>query len=405
MQKLSMQEKIVVIDDELAVLELCRIILESRGYEVRVASSGDEGLRLIESFKPALILLDYMMPGMDGMEVLRKVKTTYKDIYVVMFTGKGSEPVAVEVMKAGASDYILKPFNNKDLFDRIENVLHIRRIEMVNRRLKQEREELQHEIQLWNRELEFRVRKKTRELRQANREVIQAEKLVTVGQLAAGMAHEIRNPLNSIALTAQLLQSECDEETDQTALGYAQSILFEVERIDTILRKLLGASKHKSCGESGLVCLQSCIESALELFREQIKHQKVNLDLNLHPAPVYIMSMEGEVEQIFTNLISNALHEMPNSGTLSIDLEVEQGIALVHVGDTGSGIPEDNLVKIFDPFYTTKSAGTGFGLSVVLRVVKSCNGNIRVESEPGRGANFYMKFPLPHECAADMDMK
>ncbi|MFN2257996.1 MAG: response regulator [Desulfuromonadaceae bacterium] len=401
-----MPEKIVVIDDERAVLELCQIILGSKGYEVRTASSGREGLQLVEEFRPALILLDYMMPGMDGMDVLREVKNTFEDVYVVMFTGKGSESVAVDVMKAGASDYILKPFNNKDLFDRIGNVLHIRHIEIVNRRLKQEREELQHEIQLWNRELEFRVREKTRELEQANREVIQAEKLVTVGHLAAGMAHEIRNPLNSIALTAQLLKSECDERTGESTLKYAQSILFEVERIDTILRKLLSASKQKPRAESRRVSLRSCIESVLELFREQIKHQKVTLDLNLHPSPVYIAAREEEVEQIFTNLIGNALHEMPNSGTLSIDLKIESDKALVHVGDTGSGIHEDNLVKIFDPFYTTKSNGTGFGLSVVLRVVKSCNGNIWVQSEPSNGADFYMEFPLLQVSApADMGVE
>lgn len=389
-----MPEKIVVIDDERAVLQLCQIILGSKGYEVMTASSGSEGLKLIEEFRPALILLDYMMPGMDGMEVLRTVKTTYEDIYVVMFTGKGSEPLAVEVMKAGASDYILKPFNNKDLFDRIGKVLHIRHIEMVNRRLKQEHEELQHEIQLWNRELEHRVREKTRELEQANREVIQAEKLITVGHLAAGMAHEIRNPLNSIALTAQLLQSECAEETDETAFGYAKSILSEVERVDIILRKLLSASKQKPRGEPRKVCLHDCIGAALELFQEQIKHQGVTLDINLHRSLVYIAAREDDVEQIFTNLIGNALHEMQNSGTLSIDLEVESDKALVHIGDTGSGIPEDSLVKIFDPFYTTKSNGTGFGLSIVLRVVKSCNGSIRVESELGKGADFYMEFPL-----------
>jgi signal transduction histidine kinase len=389
-----MPEKILVIDDERAVLELCQIILTSRGYEVRTASSGREGLQLIEKFQPALILLDYMMPGMDGMEVIKEVKTRWEDVYVVMFTGKGSESVAVEVMKAGASDYILKPFNNKDLFDRIENVLHIRHIEMVNRRLRLEREELQHEIQLWNRELEFRVQEKTRELEQANREMIQAEKLATVGHLAAGMAHEIRNPLNSIALTAQLLQSECSECNHSNVPEYARSILTEVERVDSILRKLLSASKQKSWGEPRQVCLHASIENALELFHEQIRRQKVSLDLDLHPAPVLIGGRSEEVEQIFTNLIANALHEMPAGGTLSIDLSVENEKARVHVGDTGSGICADNLVKIFDPFYTTKSNGTGFGLSVVLRVVKSCNGNIRVESEAGKGANFYMDFPL-----------
>ena len=387
-----MAKTIVVIDDERAVLELCQIILSTRGYDVRTASTGAEGLQLVEDLRPAMVLLDYMMPGMDGMEVLRRVRKNYEDVYVVMFTGKGSESVAVDVMKAGASDYILKPFNNKDLFERIENVLHIRQIEMVNRRLEREREELQQEIQLWNRELELRVQEKTRELEQANREMIQAEKLATVGHLSAGMAHEIRNPLNSIALTAQLLLVEA--EADSELYGYAKTIVHEVDRIDTILLKLLNASKQKIVAENNQVCVQSCIDSALELFSEQIRRQNIRVKLDIDPTPVYIAGGTDEVGQVFTNLIGNALYEMKDSGILGVELKVAADKVLVHVSDTGKGIPEENLVKIFDPFFTTKINGTGFGLSVVLRIVKSCNGNIWVESEEGKGADFYLEFPL-----------
>ncbi|MDY0211491.1 MAG: response regulator [Desulfuromonadaceae bacterium] len=387
-----MLKKLLVVDDERSVLELCQTILSSKGYSVKTANSGEEGLRLIAEFKPALVLLDYMMPKVDGMQVLKKIKSIYTDVYVIIFTGKGSETVAVEVMKAGASDYISKPFKSKDLFERIENVLHVRHVEMVNMRLRQEREELQQEIQLWNKKLELRVQEKGRELEQANREMVQAEKLATVGHLAAGMAHEIRNPLNSIALTAQLLQSEGEHDVDVQA--YAKNILVEVERVDTILRKLLNASAQKSNMGTSRICLCSCIDKILEMFSEQIKRQNVKLNLNIQPNSVYIMAGAEEIEQVFTNLIGNALFEMKNSGTLSIDFRVEDNRALVHVGDTGKGIPAGNLVKIFDPFFTTRSSGTGFGLSVVLRVVKSCNGNIRVESEPGRGADFYLEFPL-----------
>lgn len=387
-----MSKELLVIDDERCVLELCQIILANKGYTVRTANSGAEGLCLIAKHRPALVLLDYMMPEMDGMQVLKQIRKTYADVYVVIFTGKGSEAVAVEVMKAGASDYISKPFKSKDLLERIENVLHVRHIEMVNKRLRREREELQHEIQLWNKELELRVQQKGRELEQANREMIQAEKLATVGHLVAGMAHEIRNPLNSIALTAQLLQSECRHDVNVQA--YAKGILTQVERVDTILRKLLSTRKQKKRREASKVCLCSCIDKALELFREQIKCQNVKLNMNIQRTPVYIAAEVEEIEQIFTNLIGNALFEMKNSGTLSIDFRVEDDRVLVHVGDTGAGIQEDNLVKIFDPFFTTKKEGTGFGLSVVLRVVKSCNGNIWVESEPGRGTDFYLEFPL-----------
>ena len=202
---------ILIIDDEESILNLVGIILESRGYAVARASDALQGMTLVASLKPELVVLDYMMPGMDGMEALTRIKTGFPDTYVIMFTGKGNEQIAVELMKAGASDYILKPFNNQNLIERVENVLKIRDVEVKNRALILEREQLLHEIKSWNEELEQRIRKESEALQKAHAEVVQSQKLATLGYLAAGMAHEIRNPLNSISLFVQLIKEGVED--------------------------------------------------------------------------------------------------------------------------------------------------------------------------------------------------
>ncbi len=385
-----MGEKILIVDDERVILDLTSMILRSRGYQVVTAENGLEGLEEIRRASPPLVLLDYMMPGMDGLTTLRKVREEFPDTYVIMFTGKGSEEIAVELMKAGASDYILKPFNNQDLVDRIENVLRIRRIELSNRDLREERELLLRQIEGWNQELERRVAETTRELEQAHSEVLQAEKLGTLGHLSAGMAHEVRNPLNSIGLFAQILKSAL--EGDEEKQGWLDKILKEIERIDGILIKLLNASKRPRY-ELSQVSIAAVIDGVLETFQDQIAARGIEVKRDYVALPPPLEADQGEIEQIFSNLFANSLYEMEQGGTLTIRLDRDERGILLEVADTGSGIPEENLRKIFDPFFTTKPRGTGFGLSVVLRIVKSYGGKISVKSEIGRGSVFHIEIP------------
>ncbi len=385
-----MGEKILIVDDERVILDLTSMILRSRGYQVVTAENGLEGLEEIRRASPPLILLDYMMPGMDGLTTLRKVREEFPDTYVIMFTGKGSEEIAVELMKAGASDYILKPFNNQDLVDRIDNVLRIRRIELSNRDLREERELLLRQIEGWNQELERRVAETTRELEQAHSEVLQAEKLGTLGHLSAGMAHEVRNPLNSIGLFAQILKSAL--EGDEEKQGWLDKILKEIERIDGILIKLLNASKRPRY-ELSQVSIAAVIDGVLETFQDQIAARGIEVKRDYVALPPPLEADQGEIEQIFSNLFANSLYEMEQGGTLTIRLDRDERGILLEVADTGSGIPEENLRKIFDPFFTTKPRGTGFGLSVVLRIVKSYGGKISVKSEIGRGSVFHIELP------------
>ena len=123
-------EKILLVDDEEVILELTALLLRKRGFEVFLARNGEECVRSVAKHQPALVMLDYMMPVMNGLDALKQIKINYPDTYVIMFTGKGSEEVAVELMKAGASDYLQKPFSNKNLQDRIDSILAIRRVEL-----------------------------------------------------------------------------------------------------------------------------------------------------------------------------------------------------------------------------------------------------------------------------------
>lgn len=382
--------RVLIVDDEKVILDLTAIILRNRGYEVFTALSAQEGLVAIEKERPELVLLDYMMPNMDGLTALREIRRSFPDTYVIMFTGKGSEEIAVELMKAGASDYILKPFNNQDLVERIESVLKMRGMELQNRALLSERERLLAEIADWNRELERRVQEKSEALSRAQAEVVQSEKLASLGYLSAGMAHEIRNPLNSIALFVQLIKSDLDENE---RLDYVEKILKEVDRIDNILGKLLDASKRPKF-EISEVRVDRVLERTLEAFTPQLNQKRIRVVTEMRQIPPSIKADPMEIEQIFTNLFLNSIHVMSEEGTLTVQLDTGEGDICIRVTDTGPGIPPENLPNIFDPFFTTNSRGTGLGLSVVLRIVKTYKGKIEVERSDPSGTTFAVRLPM-----------
>ena len=380
---------VVVIDDDVHILELASLILTKRGYQVFTAPTAAAGMKIVAERLPELVLLDYMMPGMDGLTALREIRTRFPNTYVVMFTGKGSEEIAVELMKGGASEYILKPFNNRDLVERLDNVLRIREIELHNRSLQQEQVRLLQEIDNWNQDLQKRVREKTDALQKAQSEIAQSDKLAALGYLSAGMAHEIRNPLNSISLFVQLMRQNT---LDPEQLDYQGKILKEIDRIDAIIRKLLDASRRTRNITSD-ISMDRVIDNALEVFSPQIETGKITVSRSRGDALPVIKADAAELEQIFTNLFLNALDEMPAGGHLDIQTCEESGRVIVRVGDSGGGIPAETLPCIFDPFFSTKARGTGMGLPVVQRIARIYEGNIIVEKTSPSGTVFRIDFP------------
>lgn len=388
-------KSILIIDDEKVILDLTSIILKNRGYTVYMAGDAADGFDIIEQKNPDLVLLDYMMPGIDGLTALKIIRERFPDTYVIMFTGKGSEEIAVELMKAGAYDYILKPFNNQDLADRIENVLRIREVEISNRELIRERERLMAEIEAWNMELEARVQEKTDALQKMQAENLQSEKLASLGYLSAGVAHEIRNPLNSISLFVQLLKGDLEPDEKEE---YSDKILKEVDRIDTIVRKLLDASKRPRF-ELKEVAIDQLIDQVIEAFQPQMDQRRTVVERHYRNIPPSIQADPAELEQIFVNLFLNSIHELPDGGKIRVELDHNGVEMAIRVSDTGRGIPKEHLANIFDPFFTTKSKGSGLGLSVVLRIVKNYGGKIGVEKSDSTGTTFCIALPIVQEIA------
>ena len=381
---------LLLVDDEKVNLVLTAQIFHNRGFRVLTASNAAEALALAKSERPEVVLLDYFMPGKDGFSTLKEIRNTFPDIYVIILTGKGSEEIAVSLMKAGASDYVLKPFVNQDLVDRVEKVLKVREVEIRNRELLQERDRLLLEIESWNRMLEMRVHEKSLELQKIQDEIVQTEKMSTLGYISAGMAHEIRNPLNSIGLYAQLLKGDLD---DPERFEFLEKIEMEVRRIDGILRKLMDAVKRPRYNLQQ-VSIPVVIDSLLELFQSRAKMHGIRIEREFRATPPHILADLTEVEQIFSNLFANSIDEMTDGGLLTIVLEQKENMVHIDVTDTGKGIPHEDLQRIFDPFFTTKSSGTGLGLSVVLRIIRTYNGKIEVKSEAGKGTTFSVSLPL-----------
>ncbi len=381
--------KILIVDDDPRIRKMLSQMLATRGYLALTAGTVAEGLAMISEHLPELVLMDYQLPDRNGLSALLEIKERYPSCYVIVATGRGSEELAVEMMKAGASEYLLKPFDFRIILERIDAVRKLREIELANQLLNAEREHLLHEIETWNRELQFRVQEKTEALQRAQTEIAQTEKLAALGYLAAGMAHEIRNPLNSISLFTQLLAQESEEPENSEYLG---KILKEVDRIDGIIHNLVDAANRSRLVVDDIRLDQVVYESLL-IFTPQIEARQIEVSFNCTEVVPPIKADRTELEQIFTNLLINAVEELPPKGQLSIDVSLPEGQIAVRISDNGGGISSEHLDSVFKPFFSTKSRGTGIGLPVARRIARLYHGDVTVETTSPQGTTFLVIIP------------
>jgi len=251
----------------------------------------------------------------------------------------------------------------------------------------------------WGKTLEQKVEQRTKELRETQNQLIQSEKLASLGKLAAGVAHEINSPLTGIlTYSSLLLKTKEDTNPEKEDL---EVIVNETNRCKRIVKGLLDFARQTE-PQKVLSDINEVIEKSINLISHQATMQNVKIEEKIKPDLPKIMIDVGQVQQVFMNILLNAVEAMPQEGTLTVSSGTEDEMVAIRFTDTGIGIPEENLPKIFDPFFTTKKQGkgTGLGLSVSYGIIERHRGKLEVESKVGKGTTFTVKLPIKEEAFA-----
>jgi two-component system NtrC family sensor kinase len=260
--------------------------------------------------------------------------------------------------------------------------------------------EREEEIRELNRNLERKVQERTTELEEKNRllvktqeELVQAEKLADLGVLAAGVAHEINNPMAIIRGNAELLQMSVESDSDNSE--EVETIIAQVGRVERIVANLLTFARQGK-NQFGHIAINAMLDDILHQIGHQTPLTGIEVRTSFQKILPDIDGDEGKLRQVFTNLLLNAIQAMGHKGSLSLSTELHEDarVLAITVADTGSGIDRKLMDKVFSPFFTTKASGTGLGLSVSYGIIKEHNGTIDVQSEPGKGTRFRVLLPI-----------
>jgi signal transduction histidine kinase len=266
------------------------------------------------------------------------------------------------------------------------------------------------EVEMYNRTLEQKIAERTSELEAAQKQLIQSEKMAAIGELAAGVAHELNNPMGGILgysqyalekLSAKKAVELTDDDIDSQC-RFLEDIEQQARRCKTIVKNLLKFSRTSAKTEFEFFDLNQSLEETLTFVQHQLDMKNIELGKNLDPNLPAYYGNASQLQQVFTNLMLNAQQAMPEGGRLSIETRFSppigefQGCVEVEFTDTGSGIRPEILNKIFEPFYTTKEVGkgTGLGLSISYGIIKEHQGDILVKSKLGEGTTFTLVLPL-----------
>lgn len=369
---------ILVVDDEIGMREGCRRALTPHGYHVKTAEHGVEGLRELRGGQYALILLDAMMPGMSGLELLEKIHQHDPNIICVMITGYATVDLAAQAMKQGAYDFLPKPFTSDEL------------LAMVRRGL----EERQRRLAL---EQQKALEEEILQLERTRQEVAKLDAIESRFMLV--IVHELRNPAGVIKNYLQLMRAgyvdadEWDEYLEKVDLRAGQLLNMLDDLLELAhLKEMRGSSKLKP------VAVADILEQVARRLQPAAQAKGLDFELQIQARPT-LLAQPVHLQSLWTNLIDNAIRYTPR-GQVRVTLAEQDGQITGMVTDTGIGVSTEELPRIFQEFYRSEAAkaevelGTGLGLPIVDQIVKIYGGTIRVDSVPGQGSKFIVRLPL-----------
>lgn len=405
---------IVIAEDNPDMRDLLALILGTE-FRVRPTANGREALAEVEREEPALVLTDLMMPEMSGTELCTAIKSNdaTKAIPVLLVTSKAERETKIEGLELGADDYVTKPFHPRELLARVRALSRVRT--------------LQNQLAERNALLETTLE----ELTATQAHLIHQEKLAAVGELAAGIAHEVNNPVNFALNAARLvdgtiseirflveeasaLKAQTPDAGDQSWSSPGRSSKALIEPLETAAEavEIIGDGLERTSklvsdlrdfaapggGDKQPVAVEDVVESTTQLVASFASDSGIRIVSEFAPGLPRAICDKGAVGQVLLNLVKNAIDAIDvASGEIRIRSFVSEARVHVVVEDDGPGIEDDIAKAIFDPFVTTKPAGTGtgLGLSICRQIVEAHGGSIDVSPRPGGGASF--RFDLPAE--------
>ncbi|TAK73686.1 MAG: hybrid sensor histidine kinase/response regulator [Gammaproteobacteria bacterium] len=412
---------VLIVDDSRALRAPLRHVLETIGFVVEEAESGEAALEFLCTTIPDAILLDVTMPGMGGFAACKKIRAaeTTKYLPVLIITSLGDLESINKAYQAGATDFITKPINWDLIGYRIRYMVRASRDFIELQKTKEALDQL-------NLELEQRVEQRTQELEAAIKKLkmtqvklVESEKLASLGEMVAGIAHEVNTPLGISVTSISLLNEKVNELAELSAGNQLKRPQFEafletskeavqllnnnLKRAVEMIKSFKQVSADQLSEQSRRFDLKSYLEEIVFNLKPAIKKTRLQTSIDC-PEKLTIHTYPGILFQLMTIFIMNSIihgYEPNEEGTLSITVEPAGDNIILRYQDTGKGIPPENIKKVFDPFFTTRrgSGSTGLGLNIAYsRVTQTLGGSIKCESTVGKGVTFTIIFPK--ECSA-----
>jgi signal transduction histidine kinase len=426
-------KKILVVDDNEQNLYMLQVLLSADGYTVEQASNGAEALEMARRAPPGLVISDILMPVMDGFSLCRAWKSDerLKDIPFVFYTATYTDPKDEDfALSLGAERFIIKPSEPASFLETLRQVLathqavqlqparqpvddagyyraynatlirkleeKVMQLEEAKRALEADiarRRQVEASLQQLNAELEQRVEARTHQLQSAQERLVQQERLATLGRLARGVSHELRNPLGVISNAVYYLKIILPGE-DAKVREYLEILERESQAAAQLIAHLLNYANIQP-GERQPVAPLELVNQALARHPAPAS---ITVLVDLAPDLPQVFVAPDQIEQALGHLLVNAHQAMPGGGSLSLRgrraAPGDQPGVWLEVQDTGPGIPPEHMPSIFEPLFSTKPRGLGLGLALSQKLAQANGGDLQAHSQPGQGALFSLFLPI-----------